>query len=46
MEISSCQDLTSGKLEEVKKLLTVHWQRVLACYQEEHEVAAAYYGRS
>ena len=46
MEISSCQVLTLGNLDEVKKLLTVYWQRVLACYQEEHEVAAVYYGRS
>ncbi len=38
-------NLTSGNLTSVKNLLTACWQRVLACYQEEHEAAAAYYGR-
>lgn len=37
--------LTSGNLVGVKRLLTVNWERVLACYQEEHEAAALYYGR-
>lgn len=37
--------LTSGNLERVKKLLTDNWERVLACYQEEQEAAAAYYGK-
>lgn len=37
--------LTSANLESVKRLLTACWERVLACYQEEQEAAAAYYGR-
>lgn len=37
--------LTSGNLERVKKFLTDNWERVLACYQEEHEAARAYYKR-
>lgn len=37
--------LTSENLESVKRLLTVNWDRVLACYREEHEAAAVYYGR-
>ena len=38
-------NLTAGNLAGVKRLLTANWERVLACYQEEHEAAAAYYGR-
>ncbi|MCM1058613.1 MAG: HAD-IA family hydrolase [Firmicutes bacterium] len=37
--------LTSENLTEVTSLLTANWQRVLACYREEHEAAAAYYGK-
>lgn len=31
--------LTSENVESVKALLTDNWERVLACYQEEHEAA-------
>ena len=37
--------LTSGNLKKVKQLLTDNWERILACYQEEQEAAAAYYGK-
>ncbi len=35
--------LTSENVKYVKKLLTDNWDRVLACYQEEHEAAKLYY---
>ncbi len=35
--------LTSENVKYVKKLLTNNWDRVLACYQEEHEAAKLYY---
>lgn len=43
--LQSSDNLTSGNLADVKKFLTANWERVLACYQEEHRAAAAYYGR-
>ena len=38
-------DLTSDNLADVKSFLTTNWERVLACYREEQEAAAAYYER-
>ncbi|MCM1193705.1 MAG: HAD-IA family hydrolase [Butyrivibrio sp.] len=37
--------LTSGNLAETESFLTAEWDRVLACYREEHEAAAVYYGK-
>lgn len=44
-KLQRSDNLTSGNLAGVKKFLTANWERVLACYQEEQDAAAAYYGQ-